>query len=245
MIQSLRREKLGLRIALTALVVLPLTVLSHRFGWLDFHASIALCALSMLTSIALFIGSIIGLFRRSDAPARAIHKRTLAVSSIGPALFIAFVISASSKTDVPILHDVTTDTIDVPQFDKAVTARGRDSNSLAVVPEVLELQLASYPDVKTLQTSMDKDTAFQHAMTTAKALGWVIYNQDGNRGIIEAYDKTPLWGFIDDVVIRIRVNDQGSGCLVDLRSVSRVGTGDLGANAERIRRFTRHFTPAG
>jgi len=46
-------------------------------------------------------------------------------------------------------------------------------------------------------------------------------------------------GFKDDVVIRVRTNAEGS--LVDLRSVSRVGRSDLGANAARIRAFAEAF----
>jgi uncharacterized protein (DUF1499 family) len=43
------------------------------------------------------------------------------------------------------------------------------------------------------------------------------------------------FGFKDDIVIRVVGN--GLGARVDMRSVSRVGRGDLGANANRIRAF--------
>jgi uncharacterized protein (DUF1499 family) len=45
------------------------------------------------------------------------------------------------------------------------------------------------------------------------------------------------------VVIRVRSDADGS--LVDLRSASRVGISDLGANAKRIRRFSERFREAG
>jgi uncharacterized protein (DUF1499 family) len=48
-------------------------------------------------------------------------------------------------------------------------------------------------------------------------------------------DTTFWFGFKDDVVIRIR-GDAGSSEL-DIRSKSRVGRSDVGANAERIRRY--------
>ena len=41
--------------------------------------------------------------------------------------------------------------------------------------------------------------------------------------------------FKDDVVIRIRSHESGT-CL-DIRSASRVGSSDFGANARRIRTF--------
>jgi uncharacterized protein (DUF1499 family) len=56
-----------------------------------------------------------------------------------------------------------------------------------------------------------------------------------NVGRIEAVDSTLLFGFRQDIVIRI-VPD-GEGALVDMRSAARNGAHDLGANAERIRTF--------
>jgi len=55
------------------------------------------------------------------------------------------------------------------------------------------------------------------------------------KGTIEATETTFWFGFKDDVVIRIR--PEGAGSRVDVRSKSRVGKSDLGANAARIRRF--------
>ena len=66
-----------------------------------------------------------------------------------------------------------------------------------------------------------------------------MYHQDLNAGTIEAVDTTAIMGFKDDVVIRINTNAEGT--LVDLRSVSRVGVSDLGANAARIREFLQAY----
>jgi uncharacterized protein (DUF1499 family) len=70
-------------------------------------------------------------------------------------------------------------------------------------------------------------------------LGWVIYHRDADNGIIEAYEKTAVWGFIDDIVIRLTKTPTGTA--IDLRSASRVGGGDLGANANRIQAFYDDF----
>jgi uncharacterized protein (DUF1499 family) len=58
---------------------------------------------------------------------------------------------------------------------------------------------------------------------------------DTAAGRIEAVDTTFWFGFQDDIVIRIR--GEAAGTRVDVRSKSRVGRGDLGANARRIRGF--------
>jgi len=58
--------------------------------------------------------------------------------------------------------------------------------------------------------------------------------QAGRRdGQIEAVARTPIMGFRDDVAVRIRTTRDGA--LIDVRSASRYGKHDLGANASRVR----------
>jgi uncharacterized protein (DUF1499 family) len=90
-----------------------------------------------------------------------------------------------------------------------------------------------------LTTGLPIDQAFDRAVTVAGELGWEIYHQDRNTGVIEAVDTTAIMAFKDDVVIRLRTNADGT--LVDMRSVSRVGISDIGANAKRIRAFQEAF----
>ena len=80
----------------------------------------------------------------------------------------------------------------------------------------------------------------QRPILVSQALGWDVISEDAFSGIVEATETTTLWGFKDDVVIRIRDHESG-GTAVDLRSVSRVGRSDLGANAKRIERFLQAF----
>ena len=72
----------------------------------------------------------------------------------------------------------------------------------------------------------------------AAARDWVgtIVAAEPAAGRIEATATTPWFGFRDDVVIRVAPN--GAGSRIDVRSVSRIGKSDLGANARRIRDFT-------
>ena len=137
--------------------------------------------------------------------------------------------------DNPAIHDITTDTLDPPVFSAAVKLRGNDSNSLALDPETIDAQLAAYPDLQTVVLTDSIEVVFEKAMANANQLGWEIYREDLNDGFIEAVDSTAIMGFKDDIVIRLRTN--ASGTLMDIRSVSRVGVSDLGANAARIRQF--------
>ena len=70
----------------------------------------------------------------------------------------------------------------------------------------------------------------------ARARGWNIVTSDAGAGILEATHTSPWWGFKDDVAIRIR-EAEGNTTRVDMRSISRVGGSDLGANARRITAF--------
>ena len=63
-------------------------------------------------------------------------------------------------------------------------------------------------------------------------MGWEIVASDAAKGTIEATATTALFGFKDDVVIRLSAD--GANTKVDMRSASRAGVSDLGANAARI-----------
>ncbi len=69
----------------------------------------------------------------------------------------------------------------------------------------------------------------------AYQMGWEIIAVHEPVGKIEATAQTFWFGFKDDIIVRIQPDSTGS--LVDVRSVSRVGVSDLGANARRIRKY--------
>jgi Protein of unknown function (DUF1499) len=80
-------------------------------------------------------------------------------------------------------------------------------------------------------------TVWNAALETARARKrWTVTQADARRGEIQAEARTALWRFVDDVWIRISLDELGQ-TRVDVSSESRVGRGDLGANARRIARF--------
>ena len=76
---------------------------------------------------------------------------------------------------------------------------------------------------------------YQQALGLVKDMGWEIVAENSETGVIEATATTPFVGFKDDVVIRIRT--ENAETLVDIRSKSRIGRGDMGVNADRVRAF--------
>ena len=136
----------------------------------------------------------------------------------------------------PPIHDISTDTDDPPPFVDVVPLRRNASNPVAYGgPEITAQQKKAYPDLKAAVLSMPPAQAFERALAAARAQGWEIVAAEAAQGRIEATDTTRWFGFKDDVVIRVR--PEGTSSRVDVRSVSRVGRGDVGANAARIRRF--------
>ena len=137
---------------------------------------------------------------------------------------------------LPMIHDITTDFVDPPAFQAVLALRADAPNPPEYEgEEIARQQREAYPDIQPLLTSTHPAITFEHALETAENMGWEIVAADPERGIIEATDTTFWFGFQDDVVIRILADPDGSR--VDMRSKSRVGMSDVGANARRIRRF--------
>jgi len=139
---------------------------------------------------------------------------------------------------LPPIHDITTDTRRPPQFVAILPLRAAAPNPAAHGgPDVARAQAAAYPDLRTRRMDATPADAFKRALQAARDMGWEIVAADAAAGRIEATDTTFWFGFKDDVVIRVEAD--GAGSRVDLRSVSRVGVGDVGANAARIRAYLR------
>lgn len=140
----------------------------------------------------------------------------------------------------PPIHDITTDTQNPPVFDAKITRlrAGWPNPSKYGGEKVAEVQLKNYPDIKTLYLDVTYSEAFDRALQAAKEMPWEkIETSDKERGIIEATDKLPWFGFKDDIVVRVDTAETTNRSKIDVRSVSRIGRGDIGVNAQRIRDY--------
>jgi uncharacterized protein (DUF1499 family) len=134
------------------------------------------------------------------------------------------------------IRDITTDIGNPPPLQALLPLRQAEGADGAYPgAATAAIQHANYPDLAPLRLQMPPAQAFARALITATAMGWRVVDDDAAAGRIEAYDKTLWFGFTDDVVIRLA--PEAGGTRVDLRSVSRVGVSDLGANAKRIRAY--------
>ncbi|MCB1670362.1 MAG: DUF1499 domain-containing protein [Gammaproteobacteria bacterium] len=147
----------------------------------------------------------------------------------------------------PPIHDITTDTVNPPQFvaiaplranaaNSMVYGSGRISEDTELTPETLaRMQQEAYPDIVPQRFSESLDTVFNRAVAAAEQLGWDIVAAVRSDGRIEATDTTFWFRFKDDVIIKI--TREGDETVLNARSLSRVGVGDVGKNAARLREF--------
>lgn len=146
-----------------------------------------------------------------------------------------------TASSVPLIHDITTDTENPPQFVALLPVRRTTPNGPEYGGEpVAQEQRATYPEIRPVVLNDPPAAAFARALKAARAMGWEIVDAVPAEGRIEATATTRWFRFKDDVVVRIVA--QGSDSRLDVRSKSRLGRSDLGANAKRIRAYIRMLT---
>ncbi len=223
------------RIAVFSLLVALLAVLVERSDLLEeivpvlvtFGAALVMAMLAIIVAFAAFV-----MLWINGGPgfAQAITAVLIGAGLLGYPGYLA--VKAYS---LPALKDVTTDPIDPPRFE--VVARLRPPNT-SIYPGLAtaEKQKEAWPDVEPLFASTNAKAAFDGAMTVITKRKWRIIDarppQPGRDGHIEAIARTPIMGFRDDVVVRVRAVREGAR--IDVRSASRYGYTDFGANAARV-----------
>ena len=145
----------------------------------------------------------------------------------------------------PAIHDITTDMDNPPAFVAVLPLRAGAANPPEYAgAETAAQQRRAYPDVQPPVLRSSAGETFDRALAAVRDLGWEVVASDRAAGRIEAVDTTFWFGVKDDVVIRIAETPPAGGTRVDVRSKSRVGVGDLGTNAGRVRELLRRLQPA-
>lgn len=233
------------RFALFALAVAALSVIIVRSGMLEiqpalatFAAALVFAALAVLLAFAAFI---------------VIWRQGL--SGLGRAtlgLFLGLVLLAYPAylgyraSKLPAIADITTDPANPPRFDVLALLRPRGSDRYPGAAAAA-LQRSAYPEIAPLEFDAPPKQVYDIALTLANKRKWHVVDArapaaNRREGTIEAVARTPIMGFRDDVVIRVRASGQGTR--VDLRSASRYGWHDFGANASRVRSLMEEIDEA-
>ena len=229
------------RVAILSLLGFPIAVVGARFDLFSLNISLLVAALSFLLAVLVFfMGAFLSLKQKGLYPVSARNALVAMIISLIPLLGIGSIIVAAR--DIPRIHNISTDVVDPPAFVKIKELRSSEDNSLDYdVDKITPLQQSAYPNIETLSVNMNRAQAHERALNVIIKLGWDLVDDNRPMGIIEASHTTRLWGFTDDIVIRLRSNSNDDQVSIDLRSVSRVGQSDLGANAKRIESFINDF----
>ena len=187
--------------------------------------------------VALILAAILASLQRRASTQR--WPATVLIAAIVGALTFAipYAMLRSAKR-APAIHDISTDTANPPRFVAVVPLRAGAPNSVVYAGEATaSQQRAAYPDIQPITLGVPPEQAYRRALDVARNMGWQIDASVPAEGRIEATDTTRWFGFKDDIVIR--VSPAGTGSRIDVRSESRLGEGDLGKNARRIRAYLR------
>jgi uncharacterized protein (DUF1499 family) len=226
--------RVPLILALVSAAILVGSGYGARFGVWDYRFGFQLVRWSLYTGLAT---AVLALAALSIPRLRAGHVSALAAALVLGAGVAYFPWQwGQAARAVPAINDITTDTENPPAFVAVIPLRtGAPVPAAYPGSETAAKQRTAYPDIRPLELPLPPPAAFARALDAAKSAGWEIAAADAASGRIEATATTPWFGFRDDVVIRMTPTTAGSR--IDIRSVSRVGKGDLGANAGRVRAY--------
>ena len=244
---NLRSPKIWSNAALSLagllLIAIAGTIIASRYDLVSYPAAFAWLrnfaiagAVLGVAAVAIWIAT---LRTRSGGVLRA--AITVAIMAVTVGVFYGY---QAAPPPGPFMNDITTDLDDPPQFIAVLPLRPAGSNPAEYGgPEVADNQRQTHPEVQPLFTTLAPDAALERALEVAEELGWNVIDSNRQDGRIEAVDTTPFFRFKDDVVVRVREDQNGSR--IDLRSHSRIGLTDLGKNAARIMQFIQAFPVQG
>jgi uncharacterized protein (DUF1499 family) len=227
----------ALRIAVFAIAVVLLGIVIVRSGILEIIPSLAafgggllLAAIAMVFAL----GAFIVIWREGlQGFGMAITAFLIGAAILGYPAYLG-----ARAYRLPAIYDITTDPIDPPRFEAVARLRPREANPILYAGlRAAELQKAAYPEIEPLIVAVTPQIAYDAAVQVMTKYKWRIVDAraplSGRRdGRVEAVARTPILGFRDDVVVRIRQDSDGAR--VDIRSTSRYGRHDFGTNAKRI-----------
>jgi len=227
------------RVALFSLAATVVAVIIVRSGALDIVPALStLAGALVLAVVAILLAFAAGVAIWTEGVggvSEAITAFVLGVALIAYPLYLGV-----KAYRLPAIYDVTTDPIDPPRFEAIARLRPRDANPVTYAGlYAAEQQRAAYSDIEPDVTNAPPQEAYDAVLKVIGKRKWHVVDarppQDpgAREGRVEAIARTPILGFREDVVVRVRATPDGAR--IDVRSASRYGRHDLGANAARVR----------
>ncbi|HEY2106948.1 MAG TPA: DUF1499 domain-containing protein [Candidatus Binataceae bacterium] len=231
--------------ALVAVALVAAGMVGAHFGLAAPFMGFQLFLFGLLFGVLALILGLIGLFRTRTPQTQHAHRRAVMASYLGAILTALLVYLALGAKGYPAINDITTNADNPPEFVNAQKlAQNQGRNLTYDKAKVAQRQQQGYGTLQALALSMDPDQAFKEVGTLASEMhGWKITYTDPRTRTLEGVATTQLFRFHDDFVIQVR--PASSGSMVEMRSKSRDGEGDVGANYKRIQGFFASLSAAG
>jgi len=167
------------------------------------------------------------------------RSRAVRAAAVPMIVSVAILVLRATGGEHPI-HDITTDVDDTVHFAREIAELRAPEDRTAVIAQ----QHALNTDVKPLILDEPAARAFTRALDAASAMpGWEVTASSSNVGRISVIARSRIFRFVDDVTVRVEGTRDGKS-QIDVRSRSRVGVSDLGANAARIRAYLERIETA-
>jgi uncharacterized protein (DUF1499 family) len=228
----------GLLLAVLCAIAVAVSGPGYRMGWWPLPVAFDMFRWPAYAAIAATLIGAVGAVLTRPGRTRRGFGYALAAMVIGLATSAGPLTLMWRAKQVPPIHDISTDTDNPPQFVAVLPLRAGAANPATYGgPEVAAQQKKAFPQIAPLALPLPREQAFARALAVAQGMGWAIASTSPTEGRIEATATTPFFGFRDDVVIRVTAAPPGSR--VDVRSLSRIGRSDLGANARRVESFLK------
>jgi uncharacterized protein (DUF1499 family) len=231
-VQTSRVARLARNLGVAALVLFVLGPLGIQLGMLEPFTGFRMFLMGALMGLASLGLGILGLFFTRPAAYRAGRGSAAVGAALGALITAVTMVGARGGAGVPAINDITTNPDDPPVFTSDPWNHGRD---MAYPADFVAIQRAGYPDLAPIQVAMPPAEALARVASLFQSYGWEVVQTDPVSNTLVGTDTSKLFRFVDDIVVR--VTPVGSGSVVDVRSKSRVGRGDMGANAARIRKL--------
>ncbi len=209
---------------------------------------------AMIAAVLSFIGMLISVF---TGRWRLVFFALLATAVAVAGAYIPLKFRELAQA-YPFIHDITTDFENPPAIIAAAELpRKNPPEYVGDEPAPREAdgvttadaQRAAFPDIQPLIYDADLEQVTDAVRAIIKEMNMEILAEgpvgeaSGSGWRLEAAFTSTWFGFVDDFIVRLSPSPDGK-TRVDVRSKSRVGGSDLGANAERIRAFSAKLNEA-
>jgi len=232
-----RLSSIGIWTALVGVVLAALSGLGARAGFLSPMAAFGAYGIGSILLVVAVVTAGLGLLRSDGTAGAASAPATWLALLAGLAISANNAVVTRAGFSAPPIHDITTDTDNPPVFVAVLPLRQIDARNPPEYsgPDTAAAQKQAFPDLQPLLITQPANVVFAAAKDVVLEKGWTLVDANEVEGRIEATAETGWVRFKDDVVIRIQPGRDQTR--VDVRSTSRIGRGDMGANARRVRDY--------